>query len=188
MSLKAEPLFSQEKIDHLTLFLCPERAGEESLDYIGAHGFLTALAICPETVAINEWLPTLFGDSPTYQDDSEAEAILNLLSELKKKLQQALESGELIEPPLSLEGDHEEDIQSWCSGFVEALFLREEVWFTGKEEVVAELTLPVMALSGLVEEELEELIEDDAQYESLIEQLPETLTDLYLLYRSPPEK
>jgi uncharacterized protein len=188
MPLKTEPLFSQDKRDCLTHFLTPEHAGEESLDYIGAHGFLTALAICPHAIPADEWLSVLFGGSPTYKDDAEEKAIPALLAELKVSQGKILESGALIELPLSPEGDHEAEIQSWSSGFVEALFLREKAWFLDKEEVVAELTLPVMALSGLIEEELEELIEDEEQYEVLIEQLPETLTDLYLLYRSPPEK
>jgi uncharacterized protein len=183
-----EQSFSQKKTTLLANFLSSEQAGEESLAYIAAHGFLTAIAICPETIGSEEWMPALFGGSPIYQDVSEEQNILKLLNELLDSQKKQLESGEIIDFPLNEEGDHEAELQNWCIGFVEALFLKEEIWFSGKEdEIIAELTLPVMALSGLFEEELEELIENEAQYESLIEQLPETLTDLYLLYRSPPE-
>lgn len=183
-----EQPFSQSKATLLANFLSSEQAGEESLGYIAAHGFLTAIAICPENIDSEEWVTALFGGSPTYQDANEEQSILNLLNDLLDSQEKQLESGEIIGFPLNEEGDHEAELQEWCIGFVEALFLKEEIWFSGKEdEVIAELTLPVMALSGLFEEELEELIENEAQYESLIEQLPETLTDLYLFYRSPPE-
>ncbi len=188
MTQNNEQSFSKNKAELLSNFLSSERAGEESLDYISAHGFLTALAICPEKIDSNDWIPSLFGGSPAYQDELEKQSVLELLAELLESQEKSLESGELIELPLSSDGDHEAELQTWCIGFVEAFFIKEEAWFSNKtEEVIAELTLPTMALSGLFEEELEELIENEEQYESLVEQLPETLTDLYLLYRSPPE-
>ena len=181
--------FSNDKIALLSRFFSSGRAGEEPLDYISTHGFLTALAICPEKISSTEWLPALFDGIPDYQDDTEAQTILSLLRELIESQEKALESDALIEFPFTSNGDHEAELQNWCIGFVEAFFIKEEAWFSNKEEsIIAELTLPVMALSGLFEEQLEELIEDEEQYESLLEQLPETLTDLYLLYRSPPEK
>lgn len=189
MTKTSELPLSKNETTLLTQFLSSERAGEEPLDYIATHGFLTALAICPVKVDSDEWLSALFSASPGYRDDTEAHTIQNLLSTLLTSLQKRLESGELIKCPFTSGGDHEAELQNWCTGFVEAFFINEESWFSNREEeVVAELTLPVMALSGLFEEELDELIEDETRYESLIEQLPETLTDLYLFYHACPEK
>lgn len=172
----------------LSDFLESERAGEEALDFIGVHGFLTAIVICPEKVDSNEWLQALFYGRPNYLDKKEETTITQLLIQLVKEIEINLSSGELLTLPCATDTGENPSLQSWCLGFIEALYLREAVWFKSNEEVIAELTLPVMTLSGVIEHEFSEISDNNNMMIEFSQQLPETLTDLYLLYRSPPKK
>lgn len=172
----------------LSDFLESERAGEEALDFIGTHGFLTALVICPENIDSSEWLSALFYGCPNYHDKKEERTITELLMQLRKEIEFNLSSGERLTLPCSTDNGKTPPLQTWCLGFIEAFYLREAAWFDYDEETVAELTLPAMILSGIIESEFSEISDDDNLMIELSQQLPETLTDLYLLYRSPPEK
>lgn len=62
-----------------------------------------------------------------------------------------LASDEDLELPCDLDlGDEpdDSDLRGWCIGFMEGVFLREEVWFEQAEEEVSELLLPIMVGSA----------------------------------------
>ena len=73
---------------------------------------------------------------------------------------------------------------------MEGVFLREAAWFENAEDEVSELLLPIMVGSGLFEEqpEFDEIAADRDLVDSMIEQIPEVLTALYLLFQAPEEK
>ena len=50
-----------EQLHRLQAFLDADDLHEEALDYMAAHGYLTALAICTEQVPAREWIDALFG-------------------------------------------------------------------------------------------------------------------------------
>ncbi|MBZ9539291.1 YecA family protein [Modicisalibacter tunisiensis] len=192
-ALPPTPLLDDDELDLLDDFLDSERAGEDALDLIGAHGFLVALAVAPREVPATRWVGELFHGEPAFADTAERDTILGLLEHLRDNAMAALERGQLPELPFELTLDgiapEETPIGDWCAGFMEGVFLDESAWFEADEEAAATLLLPFMALSGLFDDEpdMAEFIRRPADAERLVTQLPELVLDLYLHYRVPPE-
>ena len=81
-----------EQLARLQVFLDADDLHEEALDYIAAHGYLTALCICSEQVPEREWIDALFSEPPKYKDDTEREAIEATLVQLKAHIARQLAS------------------------------------------------------------------------------------------------
>ena len=140
----------------LQAFLDADELHDEALDYIAAHGYLTALSICPEVVSADEWIAELFAEPPHYRDATEEADITAGLLQLKAQIQRQLASDDDMELPCDLdlgEEPDDSDLRGWCVGFMEGVFLREEVWFEDAEDEVSELLLPIMVASGLFDEQ-----------------------------------
>ena len=182
-----------EQLSRLQAFLDADDLHEEALDYVAAHGYLTALSICPEQVPDREWIDALFAEPPHYRSDDEKTDIEDALVKLKAHIGRQLASDEDMELPCDLDlGDEpdDSDLRGWCIGFMEGVFLREGVWFEDAEDEVSELLLPIMVGSGLFDEqpEFEEIARDRELVDDMIEQIPELLTALFLLCQAPEEK
>lgn len=166
---------------------------EEMMTYIQAHGYLTALCICPTEIPEQEWLDILFGENPQFASAEERKEIEQALIGLKMQILRILSSEEDLSLPCDLDpGEELEDseIHGWCMGFMEGVFLREELWFANSEEEVSELLLPIMVGSKLFEEQPEfaEVMQDHDLVADMLERIPELLTSLYLLCNAPDEK
>lgn len=182
-----------EQLSRLQAFLDADDLHEEALDYIAAHGYLTALSICPEQVPEREWIDALFAEPPHYRSDIEREEVEITLHLLKSHIARQLASDDEPEIPCDLDlGDDPDDseLRGWCIGFMEGVFLREAVWFEDAEDEVSELLLPIMVASGLFDEQPEfaEIARDHQLVDSMVEQIPEVLTALFLLCQAPEEK
>lgn len=182
-----------EQLARLQVFLDADDLHEEALDYIAAHGYLTALCICPDAVPEREWIDALFAETPQYADDTERDAIEATLVQLKAHIARQLASDEDMELPCDLDlGDDadESELRGWCIGFMEGVFLRESVWFEQAEEEVSELLLPIMVGSGLFDEQPEfaDIAANAQLVDEMMAQIPEVLTALYLLCHAPEEK
>lgn len=182
-----------DQLSRLQAFLDADDLHEEALDYVAAHGYLTALAICPEEVPDREWIDALFAEPPHYRSDEERAEIESTLVQLKAHITRMLASDEELELPcepyLGDEPD-DSDIRGWCIGFMEGVFLREAIWFEQAEEEVSELLLPIMVGSGLFDEqpEFDEIARDRQLVDDMVAQIPELLTNLFLLCQAPEEK
>ena len=64
-----------EQLTRLQAFLDADELHDEALDYVAAHGYLTALSICPEQVPEREWIDALFAEPPHYRSDEERQEI-----------------------------------------------------------------------------------------------------------------
>ena len=182
-----------EQLTRLQEFLDSDDLHEEALDYVAAHGYLTALCVSPEPVEEREWIDALFAEPPHYRDEAQRQDIEHALVQLKARIAQQLASDEDMELPCDLDLGEEpdlSDLRGWCIGFMEGVFLREAAWFENAEDEVSELLLPIMVGSGLFEEqpEFDEIAADRDLVDSMIEQIPEVLTALYLLFQAPEEK
>lgn len=182
-----------EQLSRLQAFLDADELHDEALDYVAAHGYLTALSICPEQVSEREWIDALFSEAPHYRSDAEREEIEATLIHLKAHINRQLAADEDLELPCDLElGEEpdESDIRGWCIGFMEGVFLREAAWFDNAEDEVSELLLPIMVGSGLFDEQPEfaDIAADRNLMEDMVEQIPELLTALFLLCNAPDEK
>ena len=67
------------------------------------------------------------------------------------------------------------ELVDWCAGFLEAHMDQEEAWMEDKnEQEVAELLLPIAALSGIFsEEEFAAMIDNEDPLQDMADQLPE---------------
>ena len=142
-----------DQLQHLQAFLDADDLHDEALDYMAACGYLTALAISPEVVEDAELLAELFAETPDYQDAEQQAQIESTLLELKARIARELASDEDLELPCELTlGDEPDysDLRSWCIGFMEGVFLREEAWFSNDEELVSEIIWQMISMSGLI--------------------------------------
>ena len=182
-----------EQLERLQQFLDADDLHDEALDYLAGHGYLTALSISPVEVPEQEWMFELFAEEPQYADEAQKADIEGSLRDLKALIGRVLASDEELEPPCELTlGDEPDlsDLRSWCVGFLEGVFLREEDWFTQEEETVSELLLPIMVGSGLFEDQPEfaEIAQDEEMVQNMLDHIPDVLTQLYLLFHAPEEK
>ncbi|MFB0964078.1 MAG: YecA family protein [Pseudomonas sp.] len=182
-----------EQQTRLQAFLDADELHDEALDYIAAHGYLTALSICPEPVPAEEWIEALFAEPPHYRDAAQEADITAGLLQLKAHIERQLASDDDMVLPCELdlgEEPDDSDLRGWCVGFMEGVFLREEVWFEDAEDEVSELLLPIMVASGLFDEQPDfaEIAKDFDLVDSMVEQIPEVLTALFLLCQAPEEK
>ena len=182
-----------EQQARLQAFLDADELHDEALDYIASHGYLTALSICPEVVPAGEWIEALFAETPHYSDAAQEADITAGLLQLKAQIERQLASDDDMTLPCELDlGDEpdDSDLRGWCVGFMEGIFLREEVWFEDAEDEVSELLLPIMVASGLFDEQPDfaEIAQDYDLVDSMVEQIHEVLTALFLLCQAPEEK
>ncbi|HNJ87105.1 MAG TPA: UPF0149 family protein, partial [Agitococcus sp.] len=74
----------------------------------------------------------------------------------------------------------------WCVGFMEGMFCNEEAWYAKNEDLVIELTLPIVSISGLIEDpELNKIRKNRKLLQQFAREIPEVLTELYLLFNAP---
>ena len=182
-----------EQLNRLQAFLDADELHDEALDYVAAHGFLTALSICTEQASEREWIDALFSEPPHYRSDEERADIEATLIQLKSHIARQLASDDEPEIPCELDlGDEpdDSDLRGWCIGFMEGVFLREAAWFEDAEDEVSELLLPIMAVSGLFDDqpEFSDIARDRNMIDDMVEQIPELLTALFLLCNAPDEK
>lgn len=168
-------------LDYLSNYLDGED-NEFGLDFAATHGFLCAVAVGPE---LKTWLSLLF-------DENEKKVPAQVIEQVKQWLtdiRQTLANEELIEFPFEIEeADVDSSLGDWSVGFVDAMFLNEEAWFTDEiEDTLVELTLPIMVFSGIDEEDpqMESFRRNGQLMDDLAQEIPENLTDIYLLYHAP---
>ena len=180
---------NEDEVDLLESFLFSEAVSEEALDYPSLHGLLTAVAICPQQIPDAEWLESLFDGQPQYTNTEQQAQIEGLLQREYLGICEELDHEEPPELPCDLSLDDDSLLTVWCQGFMEGVFMREEAWFGEQEAEVAELLLPIMIASELFEEdpELQKMRKDKQLIQGLCEEIPDLLTDLYLLFRVPAE-
>ncbi len=170
-------------LDLLANFLDGE-ANEYGLDFAATHGFLCATIVGPE---LANWMGHLF-------EDNEAKVPAQIVEQIelwRKDIKATLDNEELVGFPVEIEElSVDSSLGDWSIGFVDALFLNDEKWFTetDDEEAVVMLTLPMMVFSGIEgEEDLESVRLNPDLMAEMAEEIPENLTKLYLLYHAPAE-
>jgi uncharacterized protein len=154
---------------------------EHGLDFCGTHGFLCAVTVGP-TREPGEWLAALF-------EDQVPADLVDDLKAWQKSLHACLYHEQTLELPCDLQFSSLKDgneLTDWCVGFMEGIFSLEEAWYARDEDMVAELTLPMVAVSGLVEDpELEQMRRQPKLMMQLVRQIPSILTEIYLLFHAP---
>lgn len=151
-----------------------QEAGEDCLTFPGSHGFITAISVGPQPVDASIWLPQLLGENPAPTD------LVGLIKQWQQSVAAHCYHDDVLSLPCSLDpGD--DDLMDWCSGFMEAVFLDEDRWHEQQEDLIAELTLPMLVFSGLVEDsELQALQNNRKISRQMAERIPDLAAEIYL--------
>ncbi|WP_281648439.1 UPF0149 family protein [Parendozoicomonas sp. Alg238-R29] len=161
---------------------------EESLDAIMGHGYLTAQVISPAPDSPEQICEVMFSnpEATGLSKEELTRNISDILSFIDNQLND--DSAEFV-IPVAVEEDEElleSELADWCAGFLEAHIEQEDAWLGDNEQAVAELLLPVAALSGLFADEpdFKEISNNGTLLEDMAVQLPEVMIELYLLMRA----
>lgn len=155
---------------------------EYGLDFAATHGYLCAIAVGP---SYDKWLESLF-------DGNHKKVPANVIAQVNawlEAIRSNLANEEGIEFPFEIEeAEVESSLGDWSVGFVDAMFLNEDAWFTDEhEEQLVDLTLPIMVFSGVDEEDpqMESFRRNGQLMDELAEEIPDNLNELYLMYHTP---
>jgi uncharacterized protein len=161
-----QPL-SEKEFDELDQFLLSDRTPEDTMTMDTLHGYMTAIAIGPETIMPAEWLLKVWGDdpkqAPKWKNSKEEERIVNLIMRFMNEVLVTFEVAPKEFEPLFCEAEHEGenliDAEAWCWGFWEGMELRPGSWDPIFESDAAPLMHPIYLLGAdeIEEEELKEV-------------------------------
>jgi uncharacterized protein len=178
---------SETDLDALADWLDDDQRAEDCLDIHGLHGYLTALAICGQALA-DDWLRDALGQPLTELPEAEAQHFAANCVTLYREISDELYTDDQV--ALSFEPSTEwrdSDMQAWAIGFMEVVFALPDRWTHASEEDLATLLLPIEVASGLFAEEADylPLYRDTTLLGQMFNDIPDVLTDLYLLLNSP---
>ncbi|WP_097461088.1 YecA/YgfB family protein [Mangrovitalea sediminis] len=178
-------MLSEQDILALEEILFAEEWADEALDFFGLHGVVAASVVGPTALTDIEVFALSTGQEIDTVDKVPAhfaQAIENLGETLRK----AFDLGAPVELPEPEDGDPHNALENWCAGFIDAFLLHEDDWLDQNEEEVADLLVPIMSLSGLFEDEdFERVRQNNDLFQRMSDAIPDTLTDLYLLFHAP---
>lgn len=169
-----QPL-TEKEFDELDRFLLSDRTPDDAMTLDTLHGYLTAIAIGPETIMPAEWLPRVWGDeggAPKWKNSKEEERIVNLIMRFMNEILITFEVAPKEFEPLycehEVDGQTLIDAEAWTWGFWEGMELREGSWEEIWDSEVAELMRPLYLLGAdeIEEEELPE-VEDPVKAHKL---------------------
>lgn len=161
------------------------------LDSVATHGFLTATVIGP---ALANWQQALFEG----QTDKVPENVVDGVQRWREAIIAELKNETPIELPFGADEESEQavaefseesDIVAWSIGFVDAMYADDaEDWFEDEDtaEDVAVLTLPMIVLSGIDDEdaELAQMRNDKDKMAQMANSIEGNLTELFLLFHT----
>lgn len=178
-------MLSPNEILELEDILFAEQWADEALDFFGLHGLVCASTVGPRRLDTDILFALATGQDPGTAEQPPA-AFVKLCEKLERSLRSTLEQDETIELPEPEDDDPQSALENWCAGFVDGFLLAEDEWLAEDEENVASLLVPMMTLSNLFEDEdFQTAREDDEISQQLAEQIPDALTDLYLVFNAP---
>ncbi|MBU2865177.1 YecA family protein [Reinekea forsetii] len=178
---------SEIDVDQLADWLESEQRSEDCFDIHGLHGYLTALAICSEPVS-DEWLATAIDQPLTELEESEAIYFANTCVALHSQIAEELYSDDAITLTFEPTVDYQEsDMEAWCQGFMEVVFELPEHFQHKDEEQMSVLMLPIEVASGFFAEEpdFKQFYQQKSLLKQMFDEIPDILTDLYLLLNVP---
>ena len=131
---------TEEDLAFLESFLMSDRAPEDSMLLSDLDGFLTAIAIGPDFVKPEEWLPLVWNGKPSFATPAEARRVLAIISARYAEILRVLtQSPESFAPIFWQDQDGEPIAMDWAEGFLDGIRLRAEAWtplFESKEDSV----------------------------------------------------
>ena len=149
------PLNTAE-LDRLEQLLASDVFHEEAMPLDMLQGLFCAVASSPDLIPPSRWLSVALGDNPAYETVDQAREILDLAMRFYSQTVHELDDGQGITLYVFGDGEGEDDLATWCEGYLEGVMLSEADWYEhGEPEKVEELLFPFMLLSGQMREAAE---------------------------------
>ncbi|AMN50469.1 MULTISPECIES: UPF0149 family protein [unclassified Psychrobacter] len=181
---------NQLSFDELMEFL-DNQESQFVLDSVATHGFLTATVIGRP---LPNWIDALFEGHVSELPENVIDGIhrwrASIMAELKNETPIELPFGEDAgNEEVAVDFSDESDIVAWSIGFVDAMYGDEASdWFESEDtaEDVAVLTLPMILLSGIDDEdpELAQMRADEDKMAQMANSIEGNLTELFLLFHT----
>jgi uncharacterized protein len=154
---QSERPLSTPELDRLEQLLISESFHEEAMPLDMLQGLLCAVASAPDLIPPSRWLAVALGENPAYETNQQAEEVLGLVMRFYGQVVQELEDDAGVTLYVFPDEDGEDDLATWCEGYLEGVLLSEADWYEhGEPEDVEEMLLPFMLLSGRMREAMEE--------------------------------
>lgn len=179
------PSLSEDELETLGLLLEEEAERQDSFDFFAIHGLITALLSSPVEFDVQQVWELAFEQSLGFNQQQQS-TLNQLFLQLAKEIQAWLDSGQDFPVPADLSLDDEEGeppIESWAMGYITAVLLQDETWYSAGEEQVAQHLFPIMYASGLFmdEPEMADIDEDIELSDQMCAHIPAAVVELYLL-------
>jgi uncharacterized protein len=187
------PALSFEQLNALEPYLLNRAQFHSGMPLDVLHGYLTAVISGPRDVAVEEWLPPVFG-KPDFDDDAEVEQMAELVVALHDQVAHELDHGHYA-PIMIHKPEPDTDPlplpYGWCEGYLFGLALqgddiRERM---ARDEQAADLLSPIMAFMAYEQEQLLEP-PDPRQHRQVVAELPDAAIKIHrwwLQHRDAPQ-
>jgi len=161
-----------------------EKMNEDCLDFVETHGYITASIISPIETTDKDLIHEVLGcELNQIQIDERGELESGILG-LRNDISRHLFSDESLDLPCDLDlSESDSDIEAWCVAFMEKHMMEDVAWFANDDEEISNMLLPIILVSGLIEdEEIEVMRKNESIMLSMLENIPEVLPGLYSYY------
>jgi uncharacterized protein len=175
---------SEDELTELDSFLLSDTCDDDTLSVDEAHGYLSGLAVLPQSVDRGDWLSFIWND-PEFTDNDEQDHFIQLMQRLNQEIINTLANGNEFEP-LVIETEEEgvimEAFEGWCVGFMYAVDQHQSVW-KGIDNNSNALLAPIAKLAMLEDDEDPDM--DDDEYSEWVDLLPGSVSGLYNYWNRP---
>ncbi|WP_035053992.1 UPF0149 family protein [Andreprevotia chitinilytica] len=189
---------TDDELEFLDTFLMSPRTPDETMDLEMLDGFLVALAIGPEEIGEEEWLPQVFaGQTPEFSDQKEADEVLDLIRRHAATVTTAFApkhrenvGEEPLYYPVILEDEGMDEKWRetlgayWASGFRIGILAREDLWQAALDEDddFFEVIADILTLEAGHHPEDETQLLDIAGREERLSELPWLVEDVMFFW------
>ena len=186
-----DPL-SDKEFQELDEFLLSDRCADDGMTMDSLHGYLTAIAIGPQEIMMEEWLPKVWGSAgkagPQFKTPKEGNRIVGLIGRFMNEIAMTFEVAPKEFEPLFCEYEHESkkllDGEGWAWGFWEGICLREEEWAPIWESNLAEMVTPIYLLGAEeIEEEEMALVADPVKRHKLAIEMEAAIPHIHRFWK-----
>lgn len=185
----------QDDLESLQSILLAREDGAEGLLVDAIQGLLVAVAIGPEKVPVETWMPLIVDDGRAFESERAAAEAVRLLLRLHRTVEAAIEADEFHPILTEIEGDEGTRLSArgWCEGFSLGVDLADEAWEArmAADPRLLELLGPIIALAA--DEDLFEPPEggplpplSDAEYEAALRELPAAVVAVHRYWGEHP--
>ncbi|MFN2360958.1 MAG: YecA family protein [Marinobacter sp.] len=178
-------MLTDSDIEALEDILFAEPWGDDALDFFGLHGVVCASVVGPVSLSTGDIFRLATGADQA-PDGQLPDTFRDAVEQLARDMAHALDMGQPLELPEPEDGDPMNALENWCAGFVDTFLENEDAWLEAGEQETADLLVPMLTLSGLFEDEDFQNVRNSPNLSrDMSDAIPDSLTDLYLLFHAP---